>query len=430
MTTRQIAIIGAGPIGLEAALHARRLGHGVRIFEAGAVGEHFRRYGPVRLFTPFLMNSTEWGRERLRAAGATLPADDAVLAAAELRERYLVPLSRLSELEGSIVERTRVTGVAREGLAKTQSIAATGDRLRETRRFLLRIEPERGDGRFERADVVIDASGVYRTPNAAGPGGLPALGEESLGSRLEQHLPAITREASGRYSGKRILLIGDGRSAANALVDLDALVREGGDGAGTRVEWIHRNRGGTPFAPVPEQELERLPILRDLDARANRVAREAAWIRRHPGAGVAAYYVLPSGEIEVTLVSDGTAPAGAHGGEGRVLVDRVLALVGYRPDVSIFRELQVHLCYASEGPMALSAAILTARMQNPGEADGCLAQSAHGPDALKSPEPGFYVLGAKSYGRNPNFLLSLGHRQITDAFTLIGAAAGVTEAAR
>lgn len=80
--------------------------------------------------------------------------------------------------------------------------------------------------------------------------------------------------------------------------------------------------------------------------------------------------------------------------------------------------------------MALSAAILTARMKNPGAADGCLGQSAHGPETLKSPEPDFYVLGAKSYGRNPNFLLSLGHQQIADAFTLIGAASGVTEAAR
>ena len=70
---KKIAIIGAGPIGLEAALEAQRSGHDVTVYEAGLVGEHFRRYGPVRLFTPFELNSTERGRSRLRAEGAALP---------------------------------------------------------------------------------------------------------------------------------------------------------------------------------------------------------------------------------------------------------------------------------------------------------------------------------------------------------------------
>src|SRR5438034_61222 len=110
------------------------------------------------------------------------------------------------------------------------------------------------------------------------------------------------------------------------------------------------------------------------------------------------------------------------GKERRFEVDRVLALVGYRPDLSLFRELQIHLCYASEGPMALAAAILGAQGSDPASGKGCLDQVAHGPESLKNPEPDFYVLGAKSYGRNPNFLLSLGHRQIEDVMTLLGAA--------
>ncbi|MBI4364720.1 MAG: hypothetical protein HY568_04750 [Candidatus Latescibacteria bacterium] len=442
MATGLIGIIGAGPIGLEAALLARELGHRVRVYEAGAVGEHFLRYGPVRLFTPFHMNATERGRKRLRAAGLRLPADDAILTAEEFRERYLVPLSRLPDLEGSITARTRVTGIGREGLVKGQSIGPDGNPPRASRRFLIRVQPDGGAGRFERADAVIDASGVYACPNATGPGGLPALGEESLGSLLEQHLPAITREARARYAGRRILLIGDGRSAANALADIDALVREGEDAARTRVEWIHRDRGGPWLAPVPAEELERLPSLRDLDSRANRIAREAPWLNRRPGAEVASYRLLPSGEVEVTLAARGTAgdraaaPREGAAREGdRLVVDRVLALVGYRPDLSLFRELQVHLCYASEGPMALAAAILASR-PNAGAAGsagapvGCLSQSTHGPESLKSPEPDFYVLGAKSYGRNPNFLLSLGHRQIEDALGLIGSASGITAAAR
>ena len=50
----------------------------------------------------------------------------------------------------------------------------------------------------------------------------------------------------------------------------------------------------------------------------------------------------------------------------------------------------------------------------------CLAQTAHGPQSLITPEPDFYILGAKSYGRNPNFLISIGLEQIRDLFTIIG----------
>ena len=409
MTPRKIAIVGAGPVGLEAALRARAEGHEVSVYEAGQVGEHFARYGPVRLFTPFRMNSTELGRERLRAAGARLPGDEETLTAAELRERYLVPLSRLPELSGVVSEGARIGAIARDGVPKGRS------QSREARMFLLQLERAGEAPRLMRADLVIDSSGVYATPNATGSGGLPAFGEGSLGERLERHLPDLQGQPRRRYAGKRILLIGDGRSAANVIADLDELIGAGGDAAGTRVEWIHRARGEGALAPVPASELDQLPVLRELLDRAGRIGREAPWIRRHAGATILAYRSLPSGAIEVTL-------ADALGAEHRMEVDRVLALVGYRPDLSLFRELQIHICYASEGPMALAAAILAAQSKDPEASQGCLDQVSHGPETLKNPEPGFFILGAKSYGRNPNFLLTLGHRQIEDVMSLIGAA--------
>ena len=377
------------------------------------MGEHLRRYGPVRLFTPFRMNATELGRARLRAAGVKLPADDEILTGAQLLERYLLPLASLEELSGAILEGARVGAIAREGFTKGRSVERGGG-ARADRPFLLRIEDSRGP-RLERADAVIDASGVYATPNATGPSGLPAIGEESLGALLEHRIPDFLGEARSRYAGKRILLVGDGRSAANAIADLDELVQSGEKGGRTRVDWVHRERGGSAFSPIPQVELDQLPVLRELDQRAVKIARESTWIQRHEGATIRSYRVLPSGQIEVTL-------ADAAGKERRLEVDRVLALVGYRPDLSIFRELQIHLCYASEGPMALAAAILSSQAGDPASAKGCLDQVPHGPESLKSPEPDFYVLGAKSYGRNPNFLLALGHQQIEDVMTLLGAA--------
>jgi hypothetical protein len=236
-----------------------------------------------------------------------------------------------------------------------------------------------------------------------------------MGARLERHLPEILGSARARYAGKRILLVGDGRSAANAIADLDELNRAGGLGARTHVEWVHRDRGAESFSPISQAERDELPALRDIDQRTTRIAREAPWIHHHAGAGVVSYRALPSGMIEATLRE-------SQGEERRVEVDRVLALVGYRPDLALFRELQIHLCYASEGPMALAAAILAAQADDPGAAAGCLGQVSHGPETLKNPEPNFYILGAKSYGRNPKFLLRLGHAQIEDVMTLLAGA--------
>ena len=101
-----------------------------------------------------------------------------------------------------------------------------------------------------------------------------------------------------------------------------------------------------------------------------------------------------------------------NGGVAEVEVDRVLALNGGVGDASIYRQLQVHECYATAAPMALSAALLA----QGGAGGDCLAVPSTGPETLANPEPGFFILGAKSYGRNSQFLLRTGWRQVDDAF--------------
>ncbi|HZI89814.1 MAG TPA: FAD-dependent oxidoreductase, partial [Candidatus Polarisedimenticolia bacterium] len=131
---KRIAIVGGGPVGLEAALRLRREGFEVALYEAGRVAEHVARYGPVRLFTPFRMNSSELGRASLGAGGASLPGLEDALTATELRERYLLPLARLPELTGVVHEGARVTAIAREGCSKRQAEGRAGHS------FLLRVE--------------------------------------------------------------------------------------------------------------------------------------------------------------------------------------------------------------------------------------------------------------------------------------------------
>lgn len=405
----RVAIVGAGPIGLEAALEGVRRGFDVTLYDAGRVAEHWRRFADVTLFTPFRMNSTERGRSRLRERGFDVPSDDAILTAGEIIDRYLEPLSRLPELEGRVRQHARVVELARKGVTKS---GATGAGVRAGRPFLLRVEREGAPPRIERADIVIDASGVYGNPRSTGPGGLSALGEGELGARIDRHLVALSADAGARarYARKRVLLVGDGHSAATALVGFAAMAERG---EAPNVVWIRRGGAGGAGGPFPAQPGDPLPERSALGARANRIVRDSAWLTTLAGAEIESY-AREGSAVVVTLRE-------ASGAARTVDVDQVLALVGYRPDASIHRELQVHLCYASEGPMALASAILSASAASPGAGSDCLKQTTHGAESLRTPEPGFFIVGAKSYGRNPQFLLSLGHRQIEEIYGLIEA---------
>jgi hypothetical protein len=125
----------------------------------------------------------------------------------------------------------------------------------------------------------------------------------------------------------------------------------------------------------------------------------------------------PAVEVRTGLVTEALAAAGEriavtlrNGGTEEVVADVILALNGGVGDASIYRQLQIHECYATCGPMKLAAALL-------GEAGGdCLAIASPGPETLVNPEPGFFILGAKSYGRNSQFLLRTGWQQVDDVF--------------
>src|SRR5690606_31594122 len=98
-----------------------------------------------------------------------------------------------------------------------------------------------------------------------------------------------------------------------------------------------------------------------------------------------------------------------------VVVDRVLALTGSVGDHALYRQLQVHECYASGAPMKLAAALLGAS----GDGGDCMATGGLGAETLLNPEPRFFILGAKSYGRNSAYLMRTGWQQVDDAFGLL-----------
>jgi putative NAD(P)-binding protein len=389
-TQPRVAILGAGPIGLEAALAAAERGWEFTVFEAaGQVGGNVRDWGHVRLFTPWHMNVSE----RMRRALPDSPAGSSLPTGAELASQLLDPLAALPAIASRVRVGTCVEAVAREGLLKHEAIASPE---RGARLFRLLVSDPSGRESVEHADAVIDCTGTYGNPNSLGDGGIPAPGERALEDWIERRLPELGGRDS--WSGRTILLTGAGHSAQTAAGALAELAREA---SGTRVIWAIRSAdpawGAVEGDPLPER------------ARLTRTAAELV-----SGASDAVEARLGSVTEALAQDSDGRiAVTLRNGTPEQVTVDRVLALNGGVGDFSLYRQLQVHECYATSAPMKLSAALLGAA------AGDCLEQQSHGPETLTNPEPGFFILGAKSYGRNSQFLLRIGWSQVDDVFGLL-----------
>jgi thioredoxin reductase len=390
-----MAVIGGGPIGIEVALAARSLDWPVMLFEKGEIGGHVRSWGQTRLFSPFAMNRSEMGARLLASSGAALPRDDEYLTAEEYRRAYLLPIAQHPILRGVVHTGQCVVAIARGGFLKKDISPERGRAP-----FRLLVRDANGRERVETADVVVDASGTYGRPNALGAGGMPCPGEIAAEEKISRTLRDIAGRDRARFAGKRTLLVGSGHTAATSALALARLVEEA---PGTSVVWVTRSTREPLYAAKKDDPL---PERRAIEAAANRIASgSVAGIEIHRGLEVVAIAPASGGALRVQL-------AGA-GGELEVTVDHIISNVGYGPDNSIYNELQVHECYASLGPMKLSAALLGAA------AGDCLSQVTHGLDTLTNPEAGFFILGSKSYGRHPNFLIRVGIEQVRDLFRIL-----------
>ncbi|GAC1611820.1 MAG: FAD-dependent oxidoreductase [Mycobacteriales bacterium] len=371
----RVAVLGAGPTGLEAALAAHDRAWDVAVYEqAGEVAGYVREWAHVRMFTPWAMNVSARIQQELDVPGAGCPTGGEFAAFLD-RAAGLLPA-------GTVHLSTRVRALARDGLLKSDEI---GTSVRASRPFRLLLAGAEGSERIDTADVVVDCTGTYGNPNPTGNGGIPALGEDSVD--VLRQIPAV--DASWR--ARRVLLVGAGNSAQTAARDLVA--------AGAQLTWVVR--GAQPHWGAVAQDP--LPARAALVASSHSIQRSGRVIQ-----GVVVDSLQNSGsEVVVTL----RGPQGTR----TVTVDRVLSLTGSAPDAALYRQLQVHECYATEGPIALAATLLDSAGTD------CLAQTSAGVDVLRNPEPRFFVLGAKSYGRNNSFLLRVGWEQVSEVFAALDA---------
>ncbi len=402
MTQKRLTIIGAGPIGLEAALYATQLGFDVEVLERDRVGSNLERWGHVRLFSPWEMNHSSLGVKLLRQHDNQWgePGPGTMMTGAEFVKTYLGPLSQLPQLANRVKTGVSVQSVGRSSVLKNELI---GNPERANFPFRILTQSHDGSEAIRETDYLLDASGVYGNHNWLGEGGIPAPGEVAAEAHIDYELSDLVGKDRARFLGKRTLLVGAGYSAATTVSDFQTLIAED---ATTSLLWTVRDGR---IHPIPVIEDDALAYRSSLTAAANTIAIM-------PTKGIEFRNNTTVTAVEYRATSNTFIVSLARGGEfSKIEVDRIIANVGFGPDNSIYRELQVHECWASRGPMKLSAALLGA---SSGSTD-CLGQGSMGPETLRNPEPNFFILGNKSYGRNPTFLLRIGLSQVVEVFSLI-----------
>ncbi|HEV7451463.1 MAG TPA: hypothetical protein VGO16_08755 [Pseudonocardiaceae bacterium] len=394
----RVAILGAGPIGLDAALACIDNGWPCTVYESAAsVAANVTAWSHIRLFTPWSMNVSPRMLAHLQAAGVEPPGPaQHCPTGGEFAEQLLRPLAELPQLAAIIRRRTRVLAVARQGLLKHEEIGSAQRGSHPFRLLLAGPNDVTDDERVEHADLLLDCTGSYGQSNFLGDGGIPAPGELRLADRITRRMPDLGREGD-EWAGRRVLLVGAGKSAQTVARDLAELVVER---PGTSVVWVVR-AANPDWGEVPGDPLEQRQELVKISQQLRSGAVPGVQVRT--AVVVDALRASDDGVL-VTLRS-------STGDIEDIVVDRIIGLTGFLGDTPLYRQLQVHECYATTAPMNLSAALLGAA--GDGLAD-CLAQASHGVDALRVPEPNFFVLGMKSYGRNSTFLLRVGYEQVNE----------------
>jgi hypothetical protein len=205
-------------------------------------------------------------------------------------------------------------------------------------------------------------------------------------------MPDVLGAARERFAGRRVLVVGAGHSAAGTLLALAQLAEEN---PATSIVWATR---GSQLARVfGGGDADGLRARGQLGMRLKSL-RDAGGLELHQN-----FRISELAEVDGKLRITGEADAGSAPVIGGV--DLVVCATGARPDLSLTRELRVRHDPWLESTDALAPLI------DPNE-HSCGTVRPHGHRELAHPEGGYYAVGAKSYGRAPNFLMATGYEQV------------------
>ena len=368
-----ILIIGAGPVGLAAAAKCVQRGLDFLLLEAGDLPAwSVRQWSHVRLFSPWSECLDPAAAAMLETSGWARPANDAFPTGGQLVEFYLAPLAALDHVASRLLLGARVVGCARRGMGKTTA----------RDRFAAPFRAELADGRAILGRAVLDCSGIWSNPRR-----LPLSGAGGTG-RVVFGVPDLTNMASrARIRGRSVLVIGSGHSAMTAVVQL---AESGMLDCGTRLTWIRHGA-------EPPPQCANGSARRALEIQAHRLAIEAD-----------AQMIDGLWVSEVAADKDGVVAIGEdqQGCKRRITAGLAIVSTGFRPDHRLSEELWVAIDHRWEAPLGLAALI------DP-DLHGCGQTPSADLDVLSHPERDYFILGAKSFGRAPNFALTAAYDHLS-----------------
>ena len=376
-----IAIIGAGPIGLAAAAHLVAKNVSFMIFESGhTVGSNILQWGHVRLFSPWQYNIDKVALTLLEESDWKAPVMKRLPFGKDLVEDYLIPLANLSQIQPFIQLNAKVTAISKQGLDKMKNAK------RHEQPFIVYVDKNGRSERFE-ARAVIDATGTWGQPNPINADNVWTLEEESLSPYITYGIPDVKGKDRSKFEHKRVAVVGGGHSAINTLLELAELEN-------TEIVWILRkNRVEEAYGG---ESLDALPGRGQLGVRIHQLVDSGKVTVHTP---FLIHQVSREGD---SLRIHGTADNGVSSIEQ---IDEIIANTGSRPDFNFLRELRIDVDTATESVSALAPLI------DP-NIHSCGTVRPHGEAELRQPEKNFYLVGMKSYGRAPTFLMATGYEQV------------------
>ncbi len=377
-------IIGAGPIGLAAASHLSLRNQPFIILEAGRqIADSIRQWEHVPMFSPWKYNIDNAAANILKKYDWRKPKSYHLPTGKELIEAYLLPLSQTSELQPYIKLNSEVISISRKRISKLRNHG------RENAPFVIRVRRQDREEIIE-AKAVIDASGTWKTPKPAGADGLPAIGEEKLQDRISYGIPDILGKDKGRYINQDVAVIGGGHSAINSLLELADLKKESGN---MKLHWILTKANvADAYGGLDNDEL---PGRGKVGQRIKELV-DAGIVNAHTP-----FFVESMEENADQVAIKGQTSDSMD----KVYADQIIVATGLKPNIDMIREIRITLDEATESPVKLAALI------DP-NIHSCGSVKPHGEAELRHPEKDFYIVGMKSYGRAPTFLLATGYEQV------------------
>ncbi|XZE21087.1 hypothetical protein SH449x_000981 [Pirellulaceae bacterium SH449] len=233
-TPATIAIIGGGPVGIEAGIYARFLGYHVSIFETRRVGHRMHDWHNRPLGVAVSECTTPLGLAAIKAQNPEyeFPPLDKIWTGQEFAEEYLIPLAKTDLLFDDIHFLSPVRDVSRCQTDR-ETIEDLQERCNDEFRLLVAGQ-HRGDW-ISKADVVLDCRGCFQSQSGMGPGGGQAIGEKEFESHLLKHSVQDRKFEAKSIRDKSICLVGSTWHATLFAQEFwDARV----DYPGTKLLWL------------------------------------------------------------------------------------------------------------------------------------------------------------------------------------------------